>query len=110
MDDIRRQTPASETETSGAYAAMRERNRHTLGTESEARGGPEAPNSTLGDTPPNDFARPDGMPGARAALPEGSLPGPYLEAQGDEDRTPPPNAPSPVTPAVTVAAPTTRRS
>jgi hypothetical protein len=37
---------------------------------------------------------PDGMPGRRADLPPGSLPGPSLDTQGDENRTPPPNAPA----------------
>jgi hypothetical protein len=43
-----------------------------------------------------------GRLGGRDALPPGSLPEPYLEPQGDENRDPPPNAPSPVEPAVTV--------
>jgi len=38
----------------------------------------------------------DGRLGGREALPPGSLPKPYLGPQGDENRTPPPNAPSPV--------------
>jgi hypothetical protein len=41
-------------------------------------------------------------PGNDAALPEGALPKPFLGPQGDENRNPPPNAPSPVTPAATV--------
>ncbi len=45
---------------------------------------------------------PDGMPGGQAALPEGGLPKPYLGPQGDEQRDPPANAPSPVPPAAVV--------
>ncbi len=41
-------------------------------------------------------------PGGRAALPEGSLPKPFLKPQGDENRDPPANAPAPVAPAETV--------
>ena len=41
-------------------------------------------------------------PGGRAALPEGSLPKPFLGPQGDENRDPPPNAPAPVNPTQTV--------
>jgi hypothetical protein len=41
-------------------------------------------------------------PGSEAALPPGSLPGPFLGPQGDENRTPPPNAPVPVQPTETV--------
>jgi hypothetical protein len=42
------------------------------------------------------------MPGGAAALPEGSLKGPFLGPQGDENRDPPANAPAPVLPAETV--------
>jgi predicted nucleotidyltransferase len=41
-------------------------------------------------------------PGGRAALPEGSLPKPFLQPQGDENRDPPANAPAPVAPTETV--------
>lgn len=44
----------------------------------------------------------DGRLGGRAALPAGSLPGPYLGPQGDENRAPPPNAPVPTGPGDTV--------
>ncbi|PPQ37106.1 hypothetical protein CCS01_03820 [Rhodopila globiformis] len=50
----------------------------------------------------------NGRLGGRDGLPPGSLPKPYLAPQGDENRDPPPNAPTPVEPAVTVA--TTRRN
>jgi hypothetical protein len=43
-----------------------------------------------------------GRLGGREALPPGGLSKPYLEPQGDENRDPPPNAPSPVEPTVTV--------
>ncbi len=43
-----------------------------------------------------------GRLGGRAALPPGSLSKPYLETQGDENRDPPPNAPSPVEGTATV--------
>lgn len=68
--------------------------RRSVGPESENRSGPEAPDKTLG--------QPDGMPGERAGLPEGSLPTPCLGPQGDENRAPPRGSPSPVTPAETV--------
>ncbi len=42
------------------------------------------------------------MPGGSAALPEGSLPKPFLGPQGDEQRDPPANAPSPVPPSPVV--------
>ncbi|HVY18440.1 MAG TPA: hypothetical protein VHB27_24685 [Rhodopila sp.] len=106
IDDIKGETPAGGT--SGTPPADEGR---AVGPESETRGGGEAPDRTLPDrtlpdrTLDETIVPPDGMPGCRAALPAGSLPGPYLEAQGDEDRAPPPNAPSPVTPAVTVASP-----
>jgi hypothetical protein len=85
--------------------------RATITPESETRGGPEAPQQTLDAHP---TARPtaasDRMPGvnpepglgSRAALPEGTLPGPYLDTQGDENRQPPDNAPAPVNPTITV--------
>jgi hypothetical protein len=41
-------------------------------------------------------------PGGNAALPAGSLPGPFLGPQGDENRAPPPDSPAPVRPAKTV--------
>jgi hypothetical protein len=65
-----------------------------VGPESETRGGPEAPEAGLQETPPG--MPPNSRLGERAALPAGSLPGPYLDTQGDENRQPPPNAPSPV--------------
>jgi len=55
---------------------------------------PDAPNTTL---PP-----PPEPPGGAAALPEGSLPKPYLGPQGDENRDPPANAPVPVPSTETV--------
>jgi len=42
------------------------------------------------------------MPGGSAALPEGSLPKPFLEPQGDENRDPPAGAPAPVNPTVKI--------
>jgi hypothetical protein len=42
------------------------------------------------------------MPGGAAALPVGSLKGPFLGPQGDENRDPPADAPAPVPPAETV--------
>jgi hypothetical protein len=111
MDDIRDETPISET-TKVPSSGPGGQGPRTIGPESETRGGPEAPATTLGEeerqpASPQEsaFIPPDGMPGMRAGLPAGSLPGPYLGPQGDEDRTPPGNAPSPVTPAVTVADP-----
>jgi hypothetical protein len=53
----------------------------------------------MASNPPPHTDKPDGMPGGRAALPPGSLPQPYFGPQGDEQRQPPPNAPSPVEPA-----------
>jgi len=41
-------------------------------------------------------------PGNNAALPEGTLPKPFLGPQGDENRDPPANAPAPVNPTKTV--------
>ena len=41
-------------------------------------------------------------PGGAAALPEGSLRGPFLGPQGDENRDPPAGAPVPVPPSPTV--------
>jgi hypothetical protein len=120
MDDIRDETPASETcgprSAGSASGVPPEAGPRAVGPESETRGGPEAPGTTLDDTRPQQwnvprqgpsapFMPPDGMPGMRAGLPPGSLPGPYLAAQGDENRTPPANAPSAVTQAITVAAP-----
>jgi hypothetical protein len=43
-----------------------------------------------------------GMPGDRAALAPGALTAPFRGPQGDENRDPPANAPSPVMPAPTV--------
>jgi hypothetical protein len=55
-------------------------------------------------TPPVSTPTPTsgGRLGGREGLPPGSLPKPYLEPQGDENRDPPPNAPSPAQPTVTV--------
>jgi hypothetical protein len=46
--------------------------------------------------------RPPVPPGDNAALPEGTLSKPFLGAQGDENRDPPPGAPAPVNPTKTV--------
>lgn len=48
-------------------------------------------------------------PGDNAALPEGTLPKPFLGPQGDENRDPPPNAPAPVNPTQTVPNPDAKR-
>lgn len=69
--------------------------RNIRGDAAQRSRSPEAPAATT--SRPQRVGRhgePDGMPGRRANLPPGSLPGPYLEAQRDENRTPPPNAPS----------------
>jgi len=99
-DDIKGETTASEAAGSPAKTGPR-----LVGPESETRGRVEAPDAPLTDHRNSGFTKPDGMPGQRADLPEGSLPGPYLGPQGDENRTPPPNAPSPVKPAATVTTP-----
>ncbi len=55
------------------------------------------------DPPPNAKIPPAPIPpGGAAALPPGSLPGPFLGPQGDENRDPPAGAPAPVPPAPTV--------
>jgi len=84
MDDIRDETPAGET-TGSQPAGSADKGPRSVGPERETRGGPKAP-----DTAPDEaerqhavarqatFVPPDGMPGMRAALPAGSLPGPYL--------------------------------
>ncbi len=116
-DDIPQDTPPSGTEPANAPA----RPVRSVGPESEARGGSEAPEKALGETaghlspaagvtsghdgdlpfePP--ASPPDGMPGSRAALPPGSLPKPYLGPQGDENRNPPANAPVAPNPNETV--------
>jgi hypothetical protein len=46
---------------------------------------------------------PDRLPGGRAALPADSLSKPFFGPQGDENRTPPRNAPAPVEPAAKVS-------
>jgi hypothetical protein len=74
----------------------------SVGPESETRGGPEAPAESLDAGGPPPSPMPDGRPGERAGLPPGSLPGPHLGAQGDENRDPPADAPSPTGPADTV--------
>jgi hypothetical protein len=101
-DDLRGETPADDSGRIDKDSPGRPA--RTVGLESEARGGPEAPPETLGDAPGDNVPRPmpDGRPGERAALPPGSLPGPYLGPQGDENRDPPANAPSPTGPADTV--------
>lgn len=53
-------------------------------------------------TPPKKL--PD-IPGANAALPAGSLPGPYLGPHSDENRDPPPNSPAPVNPVTLIDQP-----
>ena len=77
----------------------------TVGPESEVRGGPEAPGDAPGpdvSTSPEMAPTPNRRPGSRAALPAGSLPGPYLGPQGDENRDPPAGAPSPTRATETV--------
>lgn len=81
--------------------------RGTVTAESETRGGPEAPQDSLDNDAmagPGRFPGidPDPELGYRAALPAGTLPGPYLNTQGDENREPPDNAPGPVNATVTV--------
>jgi hypothetical protein len=55
-----------------------------------------------GQMPPMRETDGDAMPGSRAGMPEGSLSKPYFGVQGDENREPPANAPSPVMPGATV--------
>jgi hypothetical protein len=57
----------------------------------------ETPGGANPKTPP-----PPVPPGGAAALPAGSLPKPFLGAQGDENREPPANAPAPIPPTETV--------
>jgi hypothetical protein len=99
-DDILGETPASQSEQA-------ERDRQVqpdrmVGPESETGGGPEAPDESLDADGPPPAPMPNGRPGGRAALRPGSLPAPYLGPQGDENRDPPANAPSPTGPADTV--------
>nr|WP_294529562.1 hypothetical protein [uncultured Rhodopila sp.] len=89
-DDIPGATPPSQSE-------IPSRPLRAVGPESEERGGPETPEESLADERPARM--PDGRPGERAGLPPGSLPEPYLGPQGDENRDPPPDAPSPTGPA-----------
>jgi hypothetical protein len=96
-DDIPGETPVSQTGQADRDRAVR-----TVGPESETRGGPEAPDESFDADAPPPAPMPDGRPGSRAALPPGSLPGPYLGRQGDENRDPPADAPSPTGPADTV--------
>jgi hypothetical protein len=63
-------------------------------------------NPTSAGTPPVQNS--DGMPGGRAALPAGSLSKPFLGPQGDENRTPPADAPVPPSPAARLPASSTR--
>ena len=60
--------------------------------------------STREPEPPANTKMPPApvVPGGAAALPKGSLPKLFLGPQGDENRNPPANAPSPVRPALTV--------
>jgi hypothetical protein len=105
MDDIKGGTTASEAAGSPTQARRR-----SVGRESATRAGPEAPGVPLsGGVGNGGVSQPERMPGQRADLPAGSLPGPYLGPQGDENRAPPSNAPSPVKPAVTVATPVADR-
>jgi hypothetical protein len=62
---------------------------------------PDPPGNTKLPPPPT-------LPGGAAALPEGSLPKPFLGPQGDENRDPPASAPAPVRPAPTVNDPPVR--
>jgi predicted nucleotidyltransferase len=59
---------------------------------------PDPPANTKLPPPPT-------LPGGAAALPEGTLPKPFLGPQGDENRDPPANAPAPVNPTQTVKDP-----
>jgi hypothetical protein len=98
IDDIKGETPAGK-----AAGAPDKTGPLSVGPEDESHGGSEAnPKDSRRDL---HYKEPDRMPGQRADLPEGSLPGPYLDPQGDENRTPPTNAPSPVKPAPTVVTP-----
>ncbi len=97
-DDIPELESGSESEQVGQTAPKP--GPGTVGPESETRGGPEAPEESLDERPPDATPRP-GL-GHRAALPPGSLPGPYLDTQGDENRQPPANAPAPVNPTAIV--------
>jgi hypothetical protein len=97
-NDIPGETPVSQTKPAERDRTVQPK--RTVGPESETRGGPEAPDDGLDDPRPTPM--PDGRPGERAALPPGSLPGPYLGPQGDENRDPPADAPSPTGPADTV--------
>lgn len=119
MDDIKGETPLTETaKTAPDHGAESTTGHHSVGPESEVRGGSEAPSRTVDEAPKGQppaaqpygvpglaGQRPDGVPGNRAPLPEGSLSATYLAAQGDENRQPPSNAPAPVNPAVTVDDP-----
>lgn len=73
---------------------------HAGPADHQAGGGPARPPGNARDRS-SDVPSNPGL-GSRAALPEGSLPGPYLDAQGDENRQPPANAPVPPQPAVTI--------
>ncbi|HEX2941953.1 MAG TPA: hypothetical protein VHO91_12970 [Rhodopila sp.] len=97
-DDIPELESGSESEQVGQTAPKP--GPGTVGPESETRGGPEAPDEALDEQPPLAGRRPG--QGHRAALPEGTLPGPYFGTQGDENRQPPANAPAPVNPTATV--------
>jgi hypothetical protein len=107
MDDIEGETPASQS----SQPEPERRGLGKVGPESEARGGSEAPDERLDAAPQakgppaSAGSRPDGFPGERAALPEGTLSSPFLGTQGDENRQPPVNAPAPVNPATTVDDP-----
>jgi hypothetical protein len=74
--------------------------RSTVSPEDEVRGAsPQGDQSQIERYP--DLNSSPGL-GSRAALPEGSLPRLYQDAQGDEHRKPPDNAPSPVNSQATV--------
>jgi hypothetical protein len=106
-DDIRGIPGGSESEPQDNDSKPSTDNgRRVIGPESETRGGPEAT--------PEELEREDRLPGAKvdspevtvpggfAALPPGSLPAPFFQTQGDENRQPPQGAPAPVTKAPTV--------
>lgn len=64
---------------------------------------PPAPDPHAPYPPGNAKLRPIPVaPGGAAALPEGSLPKPFLGPQGDENRNPPAGSPAPIPPAATV--------
>src|ERR1700747_1591692 len=91
MDDIRDETHAGETYGPGSGGSASEvppeTGHHAVSPKSEARDGAEAPDTSLATTRPKQrnaprqdpsasFMPPDGIPGMRAGLRLGSLPGP----------------------------------